>query len=174
MNQPDPVDAFVERITAAQQGLFAFILTLVPNVADANDLLQETNLVLCRKRTEYRTTDPFLPWAKTIARYQVMAHLKQKQRSRLTFGESLLSKLADEAAPEDLRCELLLMDHCIQELTSSNRDMLQLRYSDELSIAEIANRCGRSVGAVYDAMYRIRGQLAACIQRKLNMGGPGR
>lgn len=174
MSQPDPVDAFVERITAAQQGLFAFILTLVPNVADANDVLQETNLVLCRKRTEYRTTAPFLPWAKTIARYQVMAHLKQRKRSRLTFGESLLSKLADEAAPEDLQCELLLMDHCIQELTPSNRNMLQLRYSNELSIAEIADRCGRSAGAVYDAMYRIRGQLAACIQRKLNMGGPGR
>jgi RNA polymerase sigma-70 factor, ECF subfamily len=174
MSQSDPVDLFVERITSAQQGLFAFILTLVPNIADANDVLQETNLVLCRKRAEYRATEDFWPWAKTIARYQVLAHLKRQHRSRLRFGESLLSELAQETVVQDLESELLVMDRCIQELAPSNREMLQLRYISELSIADIASRLGRSVGAVYDALYRTRGQLADCIQRKLNVGGPQR
>jgi RNA polymerase sigma-70 factor (ECF subfamily) len=171
MNPSDPINVFVERITSAQQGLFAFILTLVPNLADAHDVLQETNLVLCRNREEYRPTEDFWPWAKTIARYQVLAHLKRQNRSRLRFGESLLAKLASEAEGGDLENELHAMDRCIQELPSSNREMLQLRYSSELSVAEIAGRLGRSVGAIYDAMYRIRGQLADCIQRKVRVGG---
>jgi RNA polymerase sigma-70 factor, ECF subfamily len=174
MSQSDPVDLFVDQITSAQQGLFAFILTLVPNIADANDVLQETNLVLWRKRAEYRVTEDFRPWAKAIARYQVLAHLKQQHRSRLRFGESLLSTLAQETVVQDLESELLAMDGCVEELTPSNREMLQLRYSSELSVGEIAHRLGRSVGAVYDALYRIRGQLATCIQRKVNVGGPGR
>lgn len=173
MSLSDPVDVFVEKITSAQQGLFAFILTLVPNISDANDVLQETNLVLCRKRTEYRETEDFWPWAKTIARYQVLAYLKTQHRNRLRFGDSLLATLAHEAAAQDMESEVLAMDHCIQELTPSNREMLQLRYSSELSISEIAGRLGRSVGAIYDALYRIRGQLANCIQRKLNVGGRG-
>lgn len=174
MSQSEPVDVFVDQIISAQQGLFAFILTLIPSIADANDVLQETNLVLCRKRAEYRATEDFWPWAKTIARYQVLAHFKKQHRSRLRFGESLLATLTQETVQPDLESELLAMDRCIQELTPSNREMLQLRYSSELSIAEIAERFGRSVGAVYDAMYRVRGQLATCIQRKLNVGGSGR
>jgi RNA polymerase sigma-70 factor, ECF subfamily len=174
MSESDPVDVFVDRITSAQQGLFAFILTLVPNLADANDVLQQTNLVLCRKRAEYRVTEDFWPWAKTIARYQVLAHLKQLHRSRLRFGDSLLSTLAHETVALDLESELLAMDRCIQELTTPNREMLQLRYSTELSVTEIAGRLGRSVGAIYDALYRIRGQLASCIQRKLSVGGSER
>lgn len=162
-------ESFVDRITSAQQALFAYILVLLPNVADANDVLQETNLVLWRKRAEFQADHAFLPWAKAIARYQVLANLKQQRRRRLQFGDALLSQLAEEPdSPGDGEAETVAIGKCIEELPASNRELLQLRYSTDLTLAELAKRLDRSEGAIRGILYRIRGDLAKCVRRKLN------
>ena len=99
MSRPNSDEFFVDHITSVQQALFAYILVLLPNIADASDVLQETNLVLWRKRDEFRLDQEFLPWARAIARYQVLANLKQQHRNRLRFSDTLLSQLAEESVP---------------------------------------------------------------------------
>ena len=50
---PTPPSAeFLTRVTGAQRSLYAFILTLVRQSADAEDVLQETNVVLWQKAAE--------------------------------------------------------------------------------------------------------------------------
>ncbi len=169
----DSLEASVDRITSVQQGLFAYILTLVPNVADAKDVLQETNLVLWRKREEFRDDAAYWPWARAIAHYQVLAHVKRRSRDRLRFGEALLARLAEEAVAHEAQppdVEQAALDRCIEELPPAKRELVELRYSSGLAIAEIAERTGQSPGAVSDALYRIRGQLAECVQDKLRTG----
>lgn len=170
----DPIEVFVDRVTSVQQGLFAYILALVPNVNDANDVLQETNLVLWRKREEYREDAAFWPWARTIAHYQVLAHVKRHSRDRLRFGEILMSRLAEEAAASEelsIDVEQAVMGQCIEELLPTRQELVEMRYGSDLRIAEIAQRTGRSPGAVSDALYRIRSQLADCIRNKLTATG---
>jgi RNA polymerase sigma-70 factor, ECF subfamily len=59
----DHNEQFVTRMTAAQPALFAFILSLAPNVNDARDVLSETNLALWKKREEFDPTMDYWPWA---------------------------------------------------------------------------------------------------------------
>jgi RNA polymerase sigma-70 factor (ECF subfamily) len=172
----DPLETFVERVTGAQQGLFAYILALVPSVNDANDVLQETNLILWRNREEFRAGEPFWPWARTIAHYQVLAHLKRRGRDRLRFGDTLIARLAEETAAAEQQtadAEQAALGRCIEELPASRRELVELRYANNMEIAEIARRTNRSYGAVADALYRARGQLGDCIREKLSAGRDG-
>lgn len=171
MSQPSFDETFVDRITSAQQALFAYILVLLPNIADASDVLQETNLVLWRKRDEFRTELDFLPWAKAIARFQVLAILKQQHRRRLRFSDTLLSQLAEEPAAHEtpeLESEHVALGDCIDELAPPNQELLRLRYSTDLTLQQIAQQSNRSEGAVRGALYRIRGELADCIRHKMH------
>ena len=85
-----------------------------------------------------------------------------------------MSRLAEEAVAEEapsVDVEQAALGRCIEELPPPKRELIELRYSSGLAIAEIARRTGRSPGATADALYRIRGQLADCIQDKLGGGG---
>jgi len=114
-----PPKRLFDRVVGVQQGLFAFILGLVPQVNDANDVLQETNLILWRKREEFRTEAAFWPWARTIAHFQILAHLKRHSRDRLRFSEDLMSRLTEEAVAQEapsVDVEQAALGRCIEEL----------------------------------------------------------
>jgi RNA polymerase sigma-70 factor (ECF subfamily) len=68
---------FVLLITSHQAAIYAYVLTLLPDRVAAQDILQETNLVLCRKRDEFEPGTNFKAWAFSIAYWQTMAHLKR-------------------------------------------------------------------------------------------------
>ena len=87
---------FSRKLTALQRSLYAYILTLLPNRADAEDVLQETNLILCRKANEYDPKGHFQGWAFQIARYQVMAQITKTKRNRLQFSTEIVETLAAE------------------------------------------------------------------------------
>ena len=70
--------------------LFNYISYLLGNCADERDILQETHLDLWRKAGTYDVERPFLPWARAIARYQVLTFRKRQNRVRLLFDEELL------------------------------------------------------------------------------------
>jgi len=56
-------ERFVNRLIELQPRLRAFIRSLVPFKQDADDVVQETNLVLCRKAGEYIEGSNFAAWA---------------------------------------------------------------------------------------------------------------
>ena len=62
-NTSGPTPEFVQLLTSSQSALYAFIVSLLGGVNDANDVLQETNMKLCRKCSEYDPHQPFLRWA---------------------------------------------------------------------------------------------------------------
>src|SRR5438105_2080291 len=68
---------FVQRLTAAQSHLYAFICSLLGSTREAPDVLQETNVLLWQRAADYDADREFLPWAYALARYQVMTHRKR-------------------------------------------------------------------------------------------------
>ncbi len=82
---------FVQHLTASQSALYAFVVALIGRTDEANDVLQETNMKLCKRADKYDPQQPFLRWAYVFARFEVMAWRKRQQRSRLgtSFSVSL-------------------------------------------------------------------------------------
>lgn len=160
---------FFAWVTESQRVLHAFILTLAPDFSDAEDILQETNLVLWEKQAEFTPGTDFRAWAFRIARYQVMAHRKRQSRSRLVFDEVLMERLAKVAAGNseafDARREALA--GCLKKLAPEQQQLLAQRYGESLSGGAIAESLGVTPDAVYQTLHRTRDALLRCIRRAL-------
>src|ERR1700733_14596654 len=68
-----------------QPRIFSFIVSLVPNRDDAEDLLQETGLTLHHRFHEYEAGTNFLAWACQIAYYKVLDFRKRSSRHALLY-----------------------------------------------------------------------------------------
>jgi len=161
---------FVTQITRCQRQLHAFILSMVWNPAEADDVLQETNLVLWEKAAEFDRDRPFLPWAMRFAQLQALAWLKRHRRQqRVVFDDDLARLLADEAAREEVVFEdrRHALASCLQKLPTEQRDLIARRYEPEGSVNAMAEAAGTTPKAVSDRLRRIRRALLQCIQRTL-------
>ena len=162
-------DTYTREVLSVQRRLYAYILTLIPSFTDADDILQQTNAVLLRKRDDFRPGTAFGAWACQVAYYEVLAHRKRQQRERVLFSDELLAELAPEAASsvETLDRKLAALEHCTQKLPPRDREMIHLRYRQELASDAIAARVGRTSEAARRHLYRIRVALLRCIETRL-------
>lgn len=169
MDQSEKQELFVQQLTENQTRLTGYVYSLLGDHGRAADVVQETNLVLWRKLSEFDPARPFLPWAFGIARFQVLAHLRDRKRDRLLLDAELAEQLSGvaEQQSEHLEAVQTALRPCLQKLTDNNRQLVELRYFREMSLAEIANAVDRTDGSLKVALLRIRRQLAACVQRRL-------
>ncbi|MEZ6087346.1 MAG: sigma factor-like helix-turn-helix DNA-binding protein [Pirellulaceae bacterium] len=63
------------------------------------------------------------------------------------------------------------LQECLQALSPKSREIVRLRYFDDLNISQVAERLGSTAGAMRIALMRIRRQLANCVERRLQVGG---
>lgn len=163
------VDQFVRELTRHQPRVYAFIRALVPNYADAQEVLSETNATLWQR---YETDSPicdFPAWACGVARIEVLRYRQRQSRDRLKFSEAFLEAVVDGFVQqaEALDARTTLLDECMGKLPETDRRLIQLKYYEEAPTDAIGNLVGRSTDAVYKALARIRRTLMKCIQRRL-------
>jgi RNA polymerase sigma-70 factor (ECF subfamily) len=169
MTTQEKSEQFAAEYAKVQQSLFAYILTLVPHLSDAQDVLQETNLALWAKREQYDPARPFWPWACRFAQTQVLAFLKRHKSDRLRFNPDLANLLVREIEEEQARenPNSSALDHCLKLLPPSSAELLKQRHGEGLSVERIAQRAGRSAEAVKSLLYRARQALVQCMRRTL-------
>ena len=85
MNQDARTREFVQLLTQNERRLYAYILSLVPRWADADDILQETNLRLWEEFDKYLRNTDFASWAMRVAFFQVLTFRKRHGRDRSPF-----------------------------------------------------------------------------------------
>ena len=159
---------FSRKLTALQRSLYAYILTLLPNRTDAEDVLQETNLILCRKANEYDPEGHFQGWAFQIARYQVMAHITKSKRNRLQFSTDIIETLAAEQIDtKKLALSQKALQLCYDLLPEHMKQIARLRFREESHLKYIALKVGRPIGSVSATLHRIRINLTNCVRKKL-------
>ncbi len=164
----DAWEGYVTLVTGAQPGLLAFVRSLLPREADARDVVQETNLVLWKKRADYDTARPFMPWVCGIAANQTKAYLKKRYRDDwIPFDETLVEQIAEQslAHAETVEERRRLLKECVQKLPERQRRLVELRYTDGASVKGIASLLGRSVDAISMTLFRARQNLTDCVER---------
>ncbi|MDG1896364.1 MAG: sigma-70 family RNA polymerase sigma factor [Fuerstiella sp.] len=165
-------DQYFLAITAIQNRLNAYILSLLADPVAAQDVLQETNLVLIRKADDFQSDASFESWAYNTARFQVLAHLRDRKRDRLVLHEAFAEKLAPlaEVMAEDTERRVQLLGGCVERLSDDHKTLLHKRYGKETSIAALAEDLGKTASAMKQMLYRIRNLLAACVEERLHKG----
>ncbi|MDX9868355.1 MAG: sigma-70 family RNA polymerase sigma factor [Kiritimatiellia bacterium] len=178
LEESSAADARFRRLLAEAQGdLFAFVYMLTGNRHTAEDLVQDTNVMLLRHAAEYDPQKRFLPWAKAFAHNRVRTFLKKELRSPLVFNSELAERLAEEIwgdsgdAPEGALFAYL--DDCMARLTTEQRSLIRARYFRMESVAALAAGLKRSEISVYVLLHRIRRLLGRCIEKKMRAAGIG-
>ena len=169
----DKRDAFITELTAAQPSLWAYVFSLLPDHVAAQDVLQETNLTLWRKASDFQPGTSFVAWACQVAYFHVLSHRRRVRRDRLVFDEEVLAYLAERQAEraETLADRLVALRGCLEKLPQPSRRLLEERYAPGGSVKDLAEADGRSVAALSQVLYRIREKLLSCIETTRAAGG---
>lgn len=160
---------FVGHVTRNQRKLYAFIYSLLGRAADAEDVLQETNLVLWRKSSQFQLGTDFLAWSFRVAHFQVLAFRKRKYRARECFNEDLLEQLATaaEEGRDDVDVRQDALARCLAKLRPEQRQLVAQRYEPGGCVNDMAKQRGRTPKAISEALRRIRETLLRCIEKSL-------
>lgn len=172
MTAGDPIEeSFVTELTAHQPALQAFIASLMPGDPGTDDVLQRTNITLWRKREEFAAGTNFRAWAFECAKWTMRAHLKEKQRKNwLVFDDELARAVTErmaERTPASPDAPQAALRVCLSKLRDSDRELILSHYEQGESLAECSKRCGRTVGTLKVALFRLRAGLRRCISERL-------
>lgn len=163
---------YVSLLSLNYQRIHNFILILVANHNDADDIMQETSVVMFEKFNTFQLGSDFFAWAKTIAKYQVLNYLKKNKRNKeVVFNQKMIDLIDLESRERITKQDewIEALRSCVALLSNEERQLLHVRYFEKDSIKVIADRLGCPVQKVYRHFSRIHGLLIQCVRRKINM-----
>lgn len=175
MNQPTPEKTdqqFIRLITEHQTKLASYIRSIMPTTAGKQDVLQETNLILWEKRGDLTSIDGFTPWAYRIAYFQTLSHLQKRKRQKTVYLEpDVLDQIANEhsflgTAESDLGT-MDALNLCLAKLSPEDYQLVSFHYQSHGGLKEYAQQLKTPLGRIKHALIRIRGNLRACIEQRV-------
>ena len=93
-------------------------------------------------------------------------------RDRLVFDDEVLADMADIFSDGDpFEGRQGALGQCIEKLTPSHRNLLRIRYTDGVSVKDMADRLNKSANAIAKTLHRTRIALMECIERRVSEGG---
>ena len=149
--------------------LRAYVYAATRSYEDANDVLQDVWRTLMQKLDQYDDSRQFRPWAMGVARMQVLRWRQEKGRNREIPSSDILDILATTAEEhaDEIDVRLSFLQECLGRLTTSCRNIMQMKYLDGKKIADIAVQVGRNVSAVEMTLVRSRRVLRECMDHRM-------
>jgi RNA polymerase sigma-70 factor (ECF subfamily) len=168
-NQPSRHVLFLRSFTTNEATIRAYVRRLLPSRTDADDVMQGVALVLWDKFDQFREGSDFRSWAFGVARYEVLGWLRDHGRDRLVLAGDVIELIATEALEQETRFEQSrdALEKCLTKIGPRNRQLLLESYRPESKISDVAASSGRSTGAFYQWLHRMRRILLNCIEQEL-------
>jgi RNA polymerase sigma-70 factor, ECF subfamily len=161
---------FLSLFLRSEREIFRYVAALVPNVTDAEDIVQQTALALWQKFDAYDPALPFTPWACRFALNKARQWIERRQRWQALLAHGLAEELAhrrQELQPEFER-RLRHLEACLRKLPPEQRLLVEGYYYDRTPIESLAGRAGRTTAATYKMLQRIRQALQHCVESQAN------
>lgn len=168
-----PSEEFIRAFTQSQRALYLYVLPLLGNASDADEVLQETNVVIWAKWQQFELGTNFLAWARAIARLEVF-RFRRSRHHRLAFlGDELLDAVAHRAEIQSDQSEARqrALENCLNKLRPKDRELIRMRYAPGQNGDRVAAKLGRPANSVYQSLSRIRRVLFECVQHRMNESG---
>jgi RNA polymerase sigma-70 factor (ECF subfamily) len=171
-------DQFVGLLVRHDRRLRSFLATMLGNLHDIEEAVQNTSLVAWRKIESFSYAgatpdEEFVRWLCTIAKYEVLTLRKSPAAHFVVFEDQLLERIAavntERSTYLEQRYQALVQ--CIQRLRPRDREMSHRFYESDSTAQELAAKFGIGVQAVYKSLSRIRASLMECIRRTLKREG---
>ena len=79
--------------TAMQTDVFSYVVAIIPNFHDAQDVVQKVAVVIVNKYDQYDSKRSFREWVLGITRYEILKYRQNKAREKLVFSEILIDQI---------------------------------------------------------------------------------
>jgi RNA polymerase sigma-70 factor, ECF subfamily len=151
--------AFHALVTQYERRMLYYIHRLLGNDADLADVMQETWIRVFHRITTLRAPEAFRVWVYKIAHDVAVSQLRKNKRQEIAgLGDELATERSDTSDWNE--CELLdnaeFVHKALDQLSLPHREVLTLRFLEELDLAEISEVVGCSVGTVKSRLHYAR------------------
>jgi RNA polymerase sigma-70 factor, ECF subfamily len=155
---PELLDVLIARY---EYRLFRYLMCLTANRAVAEDLFQETWMRVLDRGDQYKAAASFEAWLFTIARHLVVDFQRRKKWETLdTVAETALAAVAESPYDATFRHEREAgMQDAMARLAPIHREVLLLRFQEELPLTEIAVVVDAPLATVKSRLYRALAEL---------------
>ncbi len=169
MDKEDQVksEEFLNLLMHKQMRIYAFILSVIRNFEDADDVFQDTVNTMWQKYPESRPIGDFAAWGIQVAYYKILEYRKKQKRNvHVHFDSELFEKVltAAKSVHLDYDDRIDKLKKCLKKLGPRGRKIIELRYYQDLKPQQISELLGLSVLNVYKIMSRLHGQLVQCVE----------
>lgn len=164
-----PGDEFIRQLTEHQAALQGYLLSALGDIHEAKDALQRTNVVLWKKAAKWDPKTRFLSWAFAVARFEALAHIRDRQRDRHVFDTDVAEMMAEtgETVLLNQTERYDALQSCLGKLREADRSLLSAHYVVGKTLQEISEEAGKKAGAVRVQIMRLRRALAECIGQRI-------
>ncbi|MEZ5323469.1 MAG: sigma-70 family RNA polymerase sigma factor [Verrucomicrobiales bacterium] len=173
---PNPAqEQFLSLFLRSEREIFRYVVALVPNLADADDIVQQTALALWEKFDDYDPARPFTPWACRFALNKARQWIERRQRWRALLDNGLAEELAERRAELQPGWETKLrhLERCLSVLPDQQRALVEGYYFRRESVESLSRNSRKTVAATYKTLQRIRQNLHICIENSAAPEGAG-
>jgi RNA polymerase sigma-70 factor, ECF subfamily len=174
MDQDKQTLEFLRLFVRHQQEVYAYILTLVPHVHDADDLFQDGMSVMWQKFDQFQPGTNFAAWAVQVMRYQILDYRRNQARSKRVFIEdSLFEALMDHipTIQDEAAIRIEALRKCQALLDNRAKRILKMRYEHNTAIVEMASYLKVSRRHIYHILGQINRVLMRCMRRAMAQRG---
>lgn len=164
-DQKDPkYKGYLSNMAANQRRLYGFIYAMIPNHSVAEDIMQETTLVMWEQYDQFQEGTNFSAWGIGIARNIVLRYCRKQKRQFLIFDSQVVENLMDQSQVfESEGDQIEALRNCFKKLKAADQELLKKRYFQKLSIQAIAETVNLSTSRLYRIMAGIHNLLLKCI-----------
>jgi RNA polymerase sigma-70 factor (ECF subfamily) len=143
-------EAFAQLYERHFDKIYRYIASKIGNRTDAEDMTQQVFVKSLQSISSYRWRDiPFSAWLFRIAHNQVVDYLRKKTRQPVASLDNMLA-VADSNPQQSTEDKLAVeqLSSATRHLTPAQQEVIALRFSGELPIAQVAQIMGKTPGAI--------------------------
>ena len=148
--------------------IYRFVLRLVNDAPTAEDLTSDVFLDVWKQADRFEGRSQVSTWMLSIARYKAMSALRSRAGDPLDDG--IASKIPDSADNPEMvvekQNESAVLRQCLTQLSPAHREIIDLVYYHEKSIAEVAEIIGAPPNTVKTRMFHARKRVAALLDAR--------
>jgi len=169
--QGGDVEAFAEVLKHCEQRVFHFVLRMLRNAHDAEDVTQDTFVKAWRHLGSFRPQNSFTTWLLTIARRTALNHLRARRPTEeLTEQAEPVTESPRDTATSREHAESVWL--IARRLKPDQYEVLWLCYGEGFAVKEIARIMNTNSIRVRVLLHRARKRMAEWLkQTSLETGG---
>jgi RNA polymerase sigma-70 factor (ECF subfamily) len=147
--------AFADLYEQHKAAIYRYCLRMLIDSNAAEDATQETFIKMFAGIKGLQNTESFLPWLFSIARNEVMMHIRRNRRNGVYSGEDVW----DKQTPYEITVAAEtteIVQRLLQNLKSKYREVILLREYEQLSYTQIAEITGDTESSVRSRLFKAR------------------